>query len=489
MNVLQEAQKVDARDLEEELENKALRKQEERRCFRVGCCLITVSLLVVIAVSLGVGLTRQKSDMVSLSPTMSPSMAPSSVPSSAPTSHLDLLYDYLPETTKMNLRNSSTPQWKAFGWLSHHQNITRLPEWRKKQIFALATFFYSFEGENWNPKIRERWMDDTTEECLWFSSGYGCFCNGDYEEHSIEGNGLAKIDSCNSLGEFTWLELQDLKLSGFTTSIPPEISFLTSLNGLGIFQSDIAAPLKDMLPAELYQMTHLTILDYSSQFLHGLLPSELGLLRELTDLGLHANSINGLLPSELGSLTKLTSLWLDGNSLTGMLPSELGSMTGVAYLDLGLNYFSGSLASEVGRMTNLTSLWLDDNSLTGLLPTELGLMTSLAELDMYHNFLSGPIPSELGRLTLLEWLALGNLTMMTGLLPSELALLTLLHHLDLRGSTGLSGKIPDKLCYLQDPSCTSERSVWDTSNCSLLFDCTDILCGCDCPCSNSSFGL
>jgi hypothetical protein len=140
---LQEAQRVDGGRIVEAL---TAREKKKLQFQRWGICFVAVCL-VVIGVILGVGFGVEGSGTITIAPTMSPSAAHSSMPSSAPTGYLDLLFDDLPGSTQKSLQNSSTPQWKAYNWLSNHQNITNLPEWRKKQLFALATFFYAFEGE------------------------------------------------------------------------------------------------------------------------------------------------------------------------------------------------------------------------------------------------------------------------------------------------------------------------------------------------------
>ena len=153
-------------------------------------------------------------------------------------------------------------------------------------------------------------------------------------------------------------------------------------------------------------------------------------------------------------------------------------------------------------MTNLNQLDMASIHFTGILPSELGSMTSLTWLDLASNHFIGTIPSEVGLLTLLRRLDLSNLTMVTGPIPTELSLLTYLSYLDLSGSSGLSGTIPHALCFLQNLSCTystnpfgvcaysggafAAQVTWDKANCSFDFDCSDILCGCDCPCWNGT---
>jgi hypothetical protein len=291
-HILQEAQQVDAYRLSISLENQAEKERKERQCRRIGYCLITGSL-IVISLSLGIGLGLGKADTgnTAIVPSLSPSMTPSSVPSSAPTSYLDLLYDTLPDYTQKSLQNYSTPQWNAFDWLSNHQNISHLPEWRKKQLFAFATFFYAMQGPSWNKKIRNDWMDETKDECNWFSNQFGMFdlVTGQWNES-------ANYSTCNTNGELRHLALQDLQLSGLEPSIPPEIVFLSSLESIYLSECNITTSLHHFLPSELYQMTNLITLSVSSNGFTGVIPSKLGLLINLSVLILWDNGLKGKLP-------------------------------------------------------------------------------------------------------------------------------------------------------------------------------------------------
>jgi Leucine-rich repeat (LRR) protein len=551
------AQQVDADELAEEQVLAAVKEQKERECHRVGYCIVA-GTLVVLAISLGVLLGTRKLVKITITnaPTLSPSMIPSAVPSSAPTGHLDLLQLDLPDYTQESLQNSSTPQWQALQWLHNHQNIAFLPEWRKKQLFALATFFYAFEGENWPDIIRREWMDDKVDECLWFSSKYGLFDNhGKYVEQETT---FYDTEPCNNHGEFQMLLLANLELENLNPSIPPEVTLLSALSILALPFNNISAQISSILTSELYQMANLTVLNMHSNLIRGNLPSELGLMTQMTTLLLSSNSLSGSIPSELGLMTNMTHLYIDFNSLSGSIPSELGSMynmtdlfmysnsligsipselglmthmtyllmdynslsgsmpselgsmSNMIYLFLFSNSLSGSIPSELGLMTNMTHLFMDFNSLSGSIPSELGLMTSLAVLSLNDNSLNGSIcseigqltsleelslrdnsfigtvPSELGQLTHLAWLDLTNLTLLVGSIPSELFLLNSLGYLDLSGSRGLSGTISDAFCYLQETPCTFQEYWGESNNCTLDFDCTTILCGCDCPCFNGT---
>jgi len=103
-----------------------------------------------------------------------------------------------------------------------------------------------------------------------------------------------------------------------------------------------------------------------------------------------------------------------------------------------------SYSSTTYVLSSLTMLFLLPQRLSGSIPSTLGELTKLSILDVHANaWLSGTIASEIGNL--------GNFR------------LTNQFHVE---DTGLSGTIPLELC-------TAE---------SLAFDCSALLCGCDCPC-------
>jgi hypothetical protein len=397
--------------------------ERQQQLFKTQQQLCTFALIVVaIAVaillaSLG-GALSQEPRVVSLEDAGSAahSIAQSEVPTSATVGELDLLFAELPAHTQATIILGNTPQYFAWEWLSHHQNITLLPEWRKKQLFALATFFYAFDGENWNPLIKDRWMDDTKEECLWFSSGFGGFVGGEYREWSLEVDGFLQEEPCNGIGEFTQINLQYLKLSGLKPSFPPEIALLASLSDIHLYFNDLEGPLDDLFPAELYEMK------------------------------------------------SLEEIWLCTNHVSSYIPSEMG------------------------KLTQLKILVVSTNSISGPLPTELGLMTSLQLLDLHNNDISGAMPSEIWHISTLKKLELSNMPMLTGPIPTDLPFLAGLRSLNLSGSPGLHGSIPEGWCILQDPSCSYTDWDGETIRCSLEFDCSYMLCGCGCPCSNASFG-
>ncbi|CAB9518330.1 expressed unknown protein [Seminavis robusta] len=464
-------------DLEATQHRELHRKQQQKTFIAAVLWLL---LLTAIIVGFVVGTQKNKEPEVvvlpaTAAPTVYGSVEPSEVPSSAPTGSLDVLLHSLPEHTLASINNGSeTPQWRAWQWLANHQNITFLPEWRKTQLFALATFFYAFQGDNWHPLIKARgWMDDTVEECDWFTSGFGWFDFGTGVFRDFRDIGVPYTLPCNSQGHYISLYLQDLQLSGLPPFLPPEIALLTSLSRVSFAQlssNGISAPISSLLPTEFYELTGLTSFQLSQVGYTGEIPSEIALLTSLKRLILQINQLTGQLPSELWLLTSLTNLNAAQNQLTGPLPSELGLLTSLQVLELYQNQFSSLIPSEIGLLTSFQHLNVDMNQFTGPVPSEFGMLTPLTVFALGRNQFTGQVPSELGLLTDVRALDL-NQNRLTGTNPSELGLLTSLREISLQYNqfagraptefgalTGLSrmwlngnqftGPVPTELCLL-----------------------------------------
>ena len=137
--VLQEALRLDANYLA--ARQKTIKERKQQECRQIGNFVIVV-VVVVIAISLGIGMRRDSNTETSMiTPTVTPTAGKGLTSSSLPIGHLDLLYVDLLEYTQKSIQNASTPQRAAWEWLSNHQNISQLQLWKKKQLFALATFF------------------------------------------------------------------------------------------------------------------------------------------------------------------------------------------------------------------------------------------------------------------------------------------------------------------------------------------------------------
>ena len=120
----------------------------------------------------------------------------------------------------------------------------------------------------------------------------------------------------------------------------------------------------------------------------------------VTALDLARNNLAGTIPAELGDLSSLTVLLLYGNQLTGAIPAELGSLSNLTRLQLWGNQLTGPIPAELGSLSNLTYLSIDENQLTGAIPAELGSLSNLAHLDISGNQLSGQIPQGFTELNL-----------------------------------------------------------------------------------------
>ncbi|CAB9520718.1 expressed unknown protein [Seminavis robusta] len=452
----------------------AQRRQQERKSQQQFGIAALIWLLLVLGIIVGfvVGTQKQKKPEVIIStgtPTAYGSMEPSQVPTSAPTGVLDWLLDNLPDYTLASINNGSeTPQWKAWNWLANHQNVTFLPEWRKMQLFALSTFFYAFEGENWNPLIKNRWMDETTGECEWFSSGFGSFFLGSYWPVPDS----SRVDSCDGHGQFTSLWLTGLHLSsGLTPVVPPEIELLTSLSRVALENIDIAMTLSDMLPTTFYEMSCLTSLSFGGDQLKGSIPTvfykmtslvewslldnqltgtiatELAMLDALVELRWDYNQFTGQIPPELGQMTALEAIYLGENDLSGQIPTELGLLTALTRISLRYNLLTGQIPTEIWQLSSLKNLLLDDNGLTGQIATEFGQLSFLKNLGLSQNQFKGKIPSELGLLSSMREFATGKggvwvgQNQLTGQLPTELGQLFSLRWLFFQENE-LTGQIP-----------------------------------------------
>lgn len=100
-----------------------------------------------------------------------------------------------------------------------------------------------------------------------------------------------------------------------------------------------------------------------------------------------------------------------------------------------------------------------------LVPSELGRLSELQMLSVGENNLNQTLPSDIGKLTRLYQLDLTGNVDLSGAIPAELGALTRLVLLSLTG-TSLTGTLPEAFCSIPD----------------LYFDCSPLLCGCDCDC-------
>ncbi len=71
------------------------------------------------------------------------------------------------------LRSPSTPQNNALKWLAGNANLDSYSDERKIQRYALATLYYSTNGDSW--KNKNGWLGDG-DECGWWNHAENQFC-------------------------------------------------------------------------------------------------------------------------------------------------------------------------------------------------------------------------------------------------------------------------------------------------------------------------
>jgi Leucine-rich repeat (LRR) protein len=484
-NVVGEADLFDG-PMEEEKQRQREKRTQYYRCGIL--CVVAVPVLIVLILWWS-GVFDRARNIVVL--TEAPSHAPTSAPTASPTPYFLPLPEFTIEAI-MNNPNGS-PQAKAYQWIQDGPNIEQYSDERKQQRYALATFHYSTNGDNWT--LQDDWLSYEVHECDWRSKWINvgpdsvgvCDENGNYLSLIMTLNGLSGslVPEIALLSHLRFLDvasnavtgqlptelglltrLQDLSadFNELTSTLPTELALMSSMEVLVIHTND----LKGRLPSELGLMTQLKVFETGGGQLSGSLPSELGRMTALTSLALHDNNLEGTIPRELWNLTNLSFLLqlgsnrftgtlatevgllsnleflrLDSTSMNGTLPSELGSMVKLTFLDLCCGNFWGGIVSELGLLSNLDTLYLENNGLSGTIPTELGNAEVLQLLNLPSNRLSGPIPSEISRLTDLDRLYL-YINTLSGPIPSELGLMANLTTLDLDSNT-LTSTIPTEL--------------------------------------------
>jgi len=197
-----------------------------------------------------------------------------------------LLLLNLPNSTLANMLEPNSPQSKAFAWLLNHPNLQHIDEWRRKQLFSLATFYYAFDGESWG-----NGFSYNRSECDWFSSMFIPFWSYYWSSE------------CNPVGEFRTLWLQDIDLSKGSKTIPGEIALLTSLEEIVLRNLTLSGSIQNFIPSEL-----------------------LGLVTGLPDQLVQASSntssqLSG--PAASDESANLRIFNVSGNNLIGTMPEQL----------------------------------------------------------------------------------------------------------------------------------------------------------------------
>lgn len=180
------------------------------------------------------------------------------------------------------------------------------------------------------------------------------------------------------------------------------------------------------IPAELWELSHITSLDLSSNKLDvadvvglgrltGLkklslwnnhivaLPDDMSELKQLEELNLAHNGLSSL-PAWLGDLTRLKTLVLYDNKLK-TLPPSIVKLQVLAELNLYNNSFA-ELPESVCALSRLFHLSAAHNQLTRV-PACLSQLAQLEELMLWHNLIES-LPPSIADMTILTTLALSH---------------------------------------------------------------------------------
>jgi len=269
--------------------------------------LIVGAILLAVAIAIGVGIGVSSSSS-NLPPALPATTGPAPSPTLAPVPlERDAIAALIQaRSASTSFSDSSSPQSQSLDWiLSDPFSSDGLSEDRLVQRFAMATLYYSTNGNNWD---HGGWVE-SKNECDWDNDNDG-------------------VRRCSQ--EFMLVGL-DLLFDSLFGRIPIEVGLLTHLK----FLSFSLNKLTGSMPTELGLLTQLEELHLSGNQLTGSLPTELGLMTQLKQLRLHVNQLKGSLPSELGVLTQLTQLGLANNHVTGSMPSSLCSSGLVIHIDCG----------------------------------------------------------------------------------------------------------------------------------------------------------
>jgi hypothetical protein len=428
-----------------------------------------IMLVAIVAILCGALLINRKkaSDAITnMKPTVEPTGSPTIEPTQAPTSLI--AQGYLPNSTLLAIADPLSPQDMAYQWLAEHPDISNMPEWRKVQLFAMATFFYTLHGEQWPEEARNDWLAYEKSECDWFSALYMemYFSAGKFEVSGYNTNET----TCDDDGHFKTLFFKFTSpVREGPTALPPEVSLLSSLDTIDLFGIGFDGPLSSFFIPELKLMSNLrriklgsnsfseslstTFIDLippsledlesnKNKGITGTIPTEFGLTK-LQKLYLYALNLNGTIPTELGMMSMLKELSLGNNKdLVGTIPTELCRLPDLKELRLLFTGTNGSLPSNFGECsslstlqvtaqltgtmpenlsTQLSELYLGYNALTGAIPFGAfgSSRNSLRSLDLDGNMFSGSIATELGLFWSLEYMLL-NHNQLTGTIPNEI---------------------------------------------------------------------
>ena len=326
-----------------------------------------------------------------------------------------------------------------------------------KEKFALAAFYRSMNGPEWDRKRGwPAWEDPRSDPLAddWFGlqidpklrATMGICLNKNLLGGTLPEGEMGKLTRLTTItinrnglkGPFPRAVLEcptlrslDLHDNEFEGELPWGTEGLVRLAYLNFFYVHKNKFVGRIDP--IFKMRRLIAVDVSENMFQWSIPDHVRKCAHLQRLVLSHNSFLGPIPEDIGRCRRLRDLRLDGNNLTGELPKEIwgGRLKRLEVLHLDNNEFEGELPGNAfEKMTRLQRLWLAGNRFRGRVPWTIGGLRRLKSLALQNNRLTGFVPPEWGQLTSLEFLRCDHNEFL-GEIPRTLAGLTGLRELDL----------------------------------------------------------
>jgi Leucine-rich repeat (LRR) protein len=297
----------------------------------------------------------------------------------------------------------------------------------------LTSFYNTCFGSSW--ARNENWLDASISVCSWF--GIRCNDVGSVVEIKLRTNllrcelpeiifylpSLQFLDVSGNNNVFINFRQTDPFLAADMRGIFFAGTMVHSLDGIDTFPNLEAVgagecALTGEFPPQLKQLTKLTTLDLSNNFLSGSFPDDIDILSNLQIFLANNNMLIGTLGPAIGNLKDLNQFSIQFNNMTGTLPVELTQLTSLTFLSLNDQIiedgkgFTGPML-DFANAPFLVSVDVSNNALSGTVPPSLlksvdPTFSRLMNVDMSGNRLSGVVPAELSRFESLRLYLSGN---------------------------------------------------------------------------------